>query len=300
MKRIGAIIAFSSLLLGLLTACQPAFQPADFIDDMNRSVAIDTAPQRIVSHVPSITEIIYALGLGDRVVGRSDYDDYPPEAAGKTSVGNYFNPSIENIVSLNPDLVLTDGHSSSIKQLDNLKINYFVINPKNLDGLYKDIELIGRITGTRANADRLVADMKARVLSVQNTVKDAAKPRVAYLLDATELNNPWMAGPGSFIDSLISLGGGDNVAGKMSDPYAQMSLEQIVAADPEIIILPSSHGTAFTAPNLILDNPVWQKTSAVKNGKIYLIDTDLVDRFGPRIVQGLEEMARLIHPELLK
>jgi iron complex transport system substrate-binding protein len=300
MKRIGAFFAFIALLSGLLTGCQPSFQPGAYIDDMNRSVTINAAPQRIVSHVPSITETIFALGLGSKLVGRSDYDDYPPEAANITSVGNYFNPSIENIVALNPDLVLTDGHSDTIKQLDNLKINYFVIDPKNLDGIFKDIELVGNITGTETAADKLVADMKSRVAKVQDTVKGAPAPRVIYLLDATDIANPWTAGPGSFVDSLITLGGGQNVAGKMSDPYAQMSMEQIIAADPEIIILPSSHGTAFTAPKALQDNPAWQKTSAVKNGKIYIIDTDLVDRSGPRIVQGLEDMAKLIHPELFK
>ncbi|MFH1835791.1 MAG: helical backbone metal receptor, partial [Methanobacteriota archaeon] len=118
MRKFVILIALFGLLVGLITGCQPQFQPGTYVDDMGRDVNIDKIPQRIVSHVPPITEMLFAIGLGDRVVGISDYCDYPEEAKLKPSVGDYYNPSIENIVALEPDLVLTDGHSESIKQLD--------------------------------------------------------------------------------------------------------------------------------------------------------------------------------------
>src|SRR3989338_8541113 len=163
MKRFGVIFVLLSLLLSLVPGCQPSFQPGAYIDDLNRSVTISKAPERIVSHVPSITETLFALGLGDKVVGRSDFDDYPDEAKSKPSIGNYFNPSIEKIVALNPDLVLTDGHSENIKQLDTLKVNYMVIDPKNMESIYKDIELLGQVAGVEPKAAKLVNDMKSTV-----------------------------------------------------------------------------------------------------------------------------------------
>ena len=300
MKRFGVILSILSLLASLAGGCKPSFQPGTFTDDAGRPVNITAAPARIVSHVPSITETLFALGLGDKVVGRSDYDDYPPEAAEKTSVGNYFNPSIETIASLNPDIVLTDGHSDNIKQLDTLHINYMVIDPKNLDDVYKDIDLIGRVAGVEEKASALIQSMKDTVTGVQNKVKGAAKVRAIYLIDATDLNNPWTAGAGSFVDAMISMAGGENIAASVPSSYAQLSVEQIIALDPEVIILPGQHGTAFTAPQALKDHPGWQKTTAVKNNRMVIVNSDLIDRSGPRIVQGLEEIAQTIHPELFK
>ncbi|MDO8578914.1 MAG: cobalamin-binding protein [Dehalococcoidales bacterium] len=300
MKRFGVILSIFTLLVGLIGGCRPSFQPATYTDDMNRPVNITAVPQRIVSHVPSITETLFALGLGDRVVGRSDFDDYPPEVSNITSVGNYFNPSIEKIASLNPDLVLTDGHSDNIKQLDSLNITYMVIDPKTIDDVYKDIDLIGKVAGVENKAASLVAGMKNTANGVQNRAQNAPKIKVIYLLDATDLNNPWTAGPGSFVDAMIGMAGGENIAGGTSGAYGQMSIEQIIAADPDIIILPGQHGTAFTAPEVLKAHPAWQKTSAVKNNRIFIANADLIDRSGPRIVQGLEEIAKTIHPELYK
>ena len=291
-------------ILGSLTAMPAGYSqqslPGTFIDDMGRVVAIDKLPQRIVSHVPPITETLFALGLGERVVGVSDYCDYPEEARLKPSVGNYFNPSIENIVALDPDLVLTDGHSQNITQLDELGITFIVIDPKDIDGIFRDIELLGKVTGTEGRAEKLIKDMQKVISHVLDRVKDAPPVRVFYIIDATDLTLPWTAGPGSFIDSLITMAGGENIAAKAQGAWVQFSIEQIVSSDPEIIILPAKHGTAFTSPEVLEGHPVWRGITAVKQGRIYIIDGDLVDRSGPRIVQGLKEMAKIIHPELFK
>ena len=293
------ILAVVGLSLGLHFAFKP---PANIgitiTDDLDRTVSINGLPQRIVSHVPSITETLFALGADEKVVGVSDYCDYPEEARLKPSVGAYFNPSMENIVALDPGLVLTDGHSESIKSLDNLGITYLVVDPRDIDGIFRDIELLGKVTDTNKEAEKLIKNMQKRISYVSARVEGAPRLKVFYVIDATEPSNPWTAGPGSIIDSLITMAGGENIGAKALSPWASFSIEQIVSSDPEIIILPTKHGTAFTSAEVLRGHPAWQETTAVKQNRIYVIDGDLVDRTGPRIVDGLEEFARIIHPEL--
>ena len=302
MRLVIGVFIVLSLLITMSVGCSQPSLPATFVDDMGREVTINEIPQRIVSHVPSITETLFALGLGERVVGVSDYCDYPEEAKLKPSVGNYFNPSIESIVALEPDLVLTDGHSDSIKQLDELEppITYIVIDPKDIDGIFKDLELLGKVTGTEREAEKLIEDMQDSIAHIIALVEGAPPVRVLYIIDATDPTLPWTAGPGSFVDWLITMAGGENIAAEAQGAWVQFSIEQIVSSDPEIIILPAKHGTAFTSPETLEGNPAWRKITAVKQGRIRIIDGDLVDRSGPRIVQGLEEMARIIHPELFE
>ncbi len=280
--------------------CQAEFTPGTYTDDMGREVTISEIPQRIVSHVPSITEMLFALGLGERVVGVSDYCDYPEEAKSKPSVGNYFNPSLENIVALEPDLVLTDGHSEGIVQLDSLGITYVVIDPKDIDGVYKDLELLGKVTGTEGEAEELIEDMQDSIANVLALVEGASRPRVMFIIDATDLTLPWTAGPGSFVDAFITMAGGENIAAQAEGAWIQLSIEEIVNADPEIIVLPAKHGTAFTPREALEEHPAWQKITAVKEGRIFTINDDLVSRSGPRIVLGLEKLAEIVHPELFE
>ncbi len=175
-----------------------------------------------------------------------------------------------------------------------------VIDPKDIDDIFEDIELLGKVTGIEWRARKLINDMKEDISRVINQVKDAPRVRVLYILDATDLNNPWTAGPGSFVDSLISMSGGENIAAKAPSAWVQLSIEEVVSSNPEIIILPAKHGTAFTSPEVLKGHPAWREITAVKQGRIYIIDADLVDRSGPRVVQGLEEIAKIIHPELFK
>jgi len=296
--RLGISVILLSLLVIMFTGCQPEFVPGTYIDDMGRGVNIDKVPQRIVSHVPSITETLFALGLEERVVGVSDYCNYPEEAKLKPSVGDYFNPSIERIVALEPDLVLTDGHSQNINGLEALGITFFVIDPKDIDGILKDIELLGKITGVEKKAKALVSEMNSSLAQVISQAEGAPKVRVFYVFDATDLNNPWTAGPGSFVDSLITMAGGENIAAKAQEAWVQFSIEQLVSSDPEIIMIDASHGTAVVSKEELRAHPAWQGISAVKLGRIQIVDGDLVNRSGPRIIQGLEEIAKIIHPEL--
>jgi iron complex transport system substrate-binding protein len=284
----------------MVIGCQPQFQPGTYTDDMGREITIDEMPQRIVSHVPAITEILFALSLEERVVGVSDYCDYPEEAKLKPSVGNYYNPSIEGIVALDPDLVLTDGHSDSIKGLDNLGITSMVIDPKDIDGILIGIELLGKFTNTEKEAKKLIENMQQDMASILARVEGIPKISVVYIFDATDPNNPWAAGPGSFADSLINMAGGRNIAAQAQGAWIQLSIEEIVRSDPRIILIDASMGTAVISKETLKEHPIWGGMTAVNQDRIYAVDSDLVNRPGPRIVQGMEGIAEIIHPELFR
>jgi len=295
------IFTILSLLATVTIGCSPQPLPGTFTDDMGREVRIEKTPERVVSHVPSITEILFALDLRERVVGVSEYCDYPEVAKAKPKVGNYFKPSIEKIVDLSPDLVLTDGNDEHLMtQLDALGITFIVLKPEDIDSILKDIELVGQVTNTERKAKEMIKDMQDRMLRVSAQVRDAPRVKVFYTFATTDLNNPWTAGPGSFVDSLITMAGGENIGAKALAPWVQFSIEEVIAADPQVIIVDASHGSAVTPIMELKQHPVWRETAAIKQGRIHPIDGDLVNRSGPRIVQGLEEMAKMIHPELFE
>ena len=290
------------IVIAAATACAGAQSgPGTITDDAGKKIQLNSSPTRIVSHVPSITETLFALGLGDKIVGDSDYCDYPEAAKTKPKIGGYYTPNIEEIVALKPDLVLTDGHVPElITKLDSLGIPIAVIDPKDINGVLSDIELLGNVTGSQKEAKDLTSDMKKRIDAVVNTVSSASRPSVFYVFDATDTTKPWTAGPGSFVDALIGLAGGANVADSASDPWIQFNMEELINSNPDIILVDSSHGTAAISPAQIKELPGWQDLTAAKENRIYTIDGDLVNRSGPRIVQGLEEIAKILHPELFK
>ncbi len=298
--RLGIFIALLSLLFTMVAGCQPRFQPGTYTDDMGRAVSIDEIPERIVSFGPSITETLFALGLDEKVVGVTNYCDYPEAAESKPKIGDAFNPSIEKIIELEPDLVLTVKHEQLNTELDTLGVKFMVLDPKDIDGIFEDIELLGKVTGTEEKANKLVEDMRDSISQVSTRVEGAPKVKVFFIVDATDLNNPWTAGPGSFIDALITMAGGENVAAGAVG-WVQFSMEEIVSSNPEVIIVQTMTGGLPTVSKEVLEkHPAWREMDAVKQGRILLIDGDLVSRPGPRIVQGLEEMAKIIHPELFK
>ena len=299
-NRLVVFLSAFLLILGItlgLAGCtlSEATSPGAIVDDLGRSVNIENVPQRIVSLAPSITEILFSLDLGDKVVGVTNACDYPEEARSKPSVGGYFKASLEAIIAQDPDIVFSDGHDPVCAQLDELGVTMVVLQPKDINGIFRDIELVGEITGKEIEAEELVGEMERRIGIVADKTAGAQEPGVFYVIDASESSKPWTAGSGSFVDALIGLAGGQNIAETVGQ-WGQFSLEALVNADPELIIVDVSHGEVFTPDFEVL--PGWKEMSAVKNGKVYLIDGDLTSRPGPRIVDGLEEMARVIHPEL--
>ncbi|MCL5257606.1 MAG: cobalamin-binding protein [Chloroflexi bacterium] len=276
--------------------------PMTITDDAGRSVTFKTAPKAVVSLAPSNTEIVYALGQDSKLVGVSELDDYPPQVANKKKIGGGFQPNLEEIMALNPDLVLTIGEYPDLTtQLESKGLTVLVLGPKDLDGIYNDIEMVGKVLGAEDAATKLTADMRTRADAVEAKVKDAPKPKVFFEVDATDPTKPFTAGPGSFIDILIQAAGGENIAGKAATQWPQLSSEEIVAANPDIIVLgDASVPTNPQSPDTVAARAGWADIKAVKDKAVYGIDTNIVSRPGPRIVDGLEAVAKLLHPDLFK
>jgi iron complex transport system substrate-binding protein len=273
-------------------------------DAAGRKVTIGGIPQRIISVAPSDTEILFALGLGPKVVAVDDFSDYPAEAKALPKIGGTSDKyNFEQIVALKPDVVFAAGITSpdAIKKLEDLKLTVVVLGTANatLDSILNDITLAGQITGTADQAKQLTDSMKQRVDAVKAKVATAkTKPRVYWELDATDPTKPYTVGPGSFVDSVITLAGGVNIFANANSPYPQVSSEQVVAANPEVIILPdAAYGITVDS---VLARPGWQDVDAVKNKRIYPIDDNIVSRPDPRVVDGIEAAAKLIHPELFQ
>lgn len=259
-------------------------------------MAVAPAAQRIISLAPSNTEIVFALGCGERLVGRSDACDYPPDARAVPSVGSlYPRLGVERLVVLTPDLVLAAGVTSAddVALLERLGLRTFATSiARRLDDIYCDIRAIGALVGCPGAADELIERMRARVTAVVEGRPDGSRPRVLYEIDATDPTRPWSAGRGSFIDQLISLAGGENVISSESD-YLQVSLETLIVRDPEVILLGSSkHGGVRRED--VLARRGWGSISAVRTGAVHPFDDDLVSRPGPRVVDGLETIASLL------
>lgn len=298
-KALVVFVVLLSLLAGTAVGCKAEFEPGTYTDDLGRGVVIDEVPQRIVCFGPSITEIVFALGLGEWVVGVDDFSDYPEEAQSLPRVGNSLSPSLESLVGLAPDLVFTLKHAQFNSELEAMDIKYLVLDPEDIDNILINIELVGAVTDSIDEAAALVESMEERIADVQERVASADPVSVFYIVDATDPTLPWTAGPGSFIDALIGMAGGENVAGDAPYAWPQFSIEEVVRADPDVIIVQTMFGDVPTIEIAALEaHPIWGAMSAVSQGRVYIINGDLVSRSGPRIVEGLEALARVIHPEL--
>jgi len=290
------LAALLSLAL-VLTACSPSGQTPVInyvFDDLGRLVAINGTPQRIISLAPSNTEILFALGLGDKVVGVTDYCEYPPEALNKTKEGEYATPNIEKIVALNPDLILA-GYGNPIEvvyTLAGLGLTVFGIKTTDLDDLLNDIRRVGEITDKEVEAQALTSAMASRIQAVTNqTAELEQRPRVFYIVWGGEGSALWTAGSGTFIHELIEKAGGVNICQNITG-YTTISIEDVLARDPEIIITSElSYDWALNATELA-------STNASQTGRIYTLDDDLVQRPGPRLVKGLEWFAHYIQPDI--
>ena len=268
-----------------------------FEDQLGRQVRVASSPQRIVSLAPNITEILYTLGLGDRIVGVTEFSDYPEEAKEKPKVGTYVSSNIEKIVSLRPDLIIgTFGgtREETALRLEQLGYPVYVTKSKTMDEVLVMIEKIGMITGKRPEAGVLVRSLRRRILAVVDRVAGAPRPLVFLQINARPLMT---VGAGSFHDELISSAGGENLAGHTAARYPQYSIEDVVKRAPDFILISTMdrHGLFEEQKAQWMR---WPDIPAVRNNRILFVDSDLIDRASPRIVDGLEEMARLIHPEL--
>lgn len=292
----------------LLAACAPTASPTatevpakpiTITDGLGRNIELPGPAKKIVSLTPATTEILFAIGAGAQVIGRDTFSDYPAEAASVTDIGGSMGKyNTEAIVNLKPDLIIAGGINPPelVASLETLGLKvYFLANPTTLEELYASINTVGSLTGNESGAAEVVSAMDLKAKEVDAKLAGITdRPVVYYELDAT----PYTAGPGTFVDQLIARAGGVNFGAKLDSAWAQISLEQLLLADPAFIILgDSAYGeTAAT----VSARPGWEALTAVKDQKIFPFDDNLVSRPGPRLVDGLEALARLIHPEAFK
>jgi iron complex transport system substrate-binding protein len=294
-----AVLLISSLIPA---GCVQPAAPGNITDDLGRSILIESIPDRIVSLAPSNTEILFALGLGDKVAGVTDYCNYPDEAKEKPSIGGFSTVNIEAVVALEPDLILaTERHSKTvIPALENLGYTVVALSPETLDEVIESIDFVGEITGTQKEASQLTGNLQKRIDTVKNktaAIEQDEKPRVLYLT----WHDPLMtAGTGTLANNVLTTAGGINIAGDISGDTA-ISLETVIDRNPQTIVASVGMGSGEDLPWQYVQTEERLKiTDALKNEQVYKINGDLIHRAGPRCVDALEIMAQFFHPELFQ
>jgi cobalamin transport system substrate-binding protein len=276
--------------------------PITVTDGLGRNVTLQSYPQRIVSLAPSNTEVLFAIGAGDRVVGRDEFSDYPEEAKNLPSVGGGFGDyNYEAIIELKPDLVLAAEINTpeQVKALEDLGVTIYLLpNPTSLDEMFSNLSTVAQLTGNQSQAETLVASLQERVKAVNEKIMPLSyRPSVFYELDATDPNAPYTAGSGTFVNTLIDMAGGFNIASDIAGQYLEMSSEELLVRNPSVIILgDAAYGISVKD---VKARPGWSQIAAVVNDQIFAFDDNLVSRPGPRLVDGLEEFVKLLHPGLM-
>jgi iron complex transport system substrate-binding protein len=301
MKILRAAVIFVFMGLLVLAGCQQSPLQGNITDDLGRTIQIKDNPQRIISLSPSNTEIVYALGLENQLIGVTTYCNYPPQVKDKPKVSEFSKVDVEKIVSLQPDLILADSiHKSDvIPALEKLRMTVLALDPPDLDKVIGDIELIGKASGKIQEAGILVSGLQGRAKKITDKtvqLSDSEKPRILFLTWHDPL---WTAGNNTMINDLINRSGGSNIA-KELDGFAIISLEAVLDKNPQIIIVMSSMGDKNNTLNYVNTEPRFQSTDALKNKKVYVIESDIFGRTTPRTVDALEQLAKIIHPELFK
>ena len=282
----------------------------NLVDDTGYTTSMDAIPNKIISMAPSTTEIVFALGLDEKVVGVDSYSDYPYDfsawiAAGNmTSVGDFSNPNMEVVASLEPDLILATGgvQAETVGTLRDLGYKVLVLDPSNINGVLMNIELIGNATGKTAEAKALINDITSRMDAVVNKVANAAsKPKVYYetWYDPTSL---WTAGAKAWQNELIEKAGGVNIFADQQLDYFQSSAEAVIERNPDVILVPQEgmgKGEPFwVSLDAVKARPGWSSISAVQNDRVVTVDSNTIARAGPRVADILEDLAEAFHPEL--
>lgn len=269
--------------------------PVIIKDDTNTEVKFEQAPTKIVTLAPSETEAIYAIGSGEQVVGVDEYSNYPEEAASKTKVGD-MTTNIEAVVALNPDLVLASSsmNSEAITKLRELKITVLATDPLTYDAVVAKIENLGKIMNRPTEAAAIADNMRSVKQQVTDAVKGAEKKTV-YL----EFSPGWSVGSGTFLDELLTLAGGTNVAASKPG-WFEVSAEEVVTQNPQLIIYPALKEDPNPIVAGINSRPGWNVIDAVKNKQLFAVTEDPLVRVGPRLADGLLELAKVIHPDLVK
>jgi len=282
------------------------YQQVTLVDSLGNVVTLNEPPERIVSLAPSNTEILFAVGAGDNVVGITDYCNYPYDfsawidAGNMTSIGSYYGPSTEPIVALEPDLILAStGSLDAADQLSNLGYNVLVIEGYTIDEVLGDILLVGRAVDKNSEAATLVSDMRARMDSIATQLLDATTTPTVY---HEVWNDPLMSvGPDTFIDELITRAGGENIFNDATTSWPMVSSEAIITKNPDVMFFPDMYmgvGNFYETIEAVGSRPGWDSITAVENDNLYEINADIISRSGPRLVDALEQIAKMVHPEI--
>lgn len=268
-------------------------------------IAADVVPERIVTMAPSVTETVFALGLGDRVVGVSDYCDYPPEARDKPKIGGFLNPNYERIVGLRPDAVLLlESSGRDPSTFRKLRLPVLQVNHLNVEGILESIEMIGVVCGVEVKAEAIVADIRQRLDHIARKTAGRPRPRVLVAIDRTlgtgSLRDVYVTGSDGHIDRIIELAGGQNAYPDSHARFPVVSREGILKINPEVVI-DLAYGLAGKDADQATIRADWQcvaEVDAVRQGRVYLVDDDFATVPGPRFILFVEELARLLHPEV--
>jgi len=270
--------------------------PRTFVDDLDRKLYLAKPPKRIVSLAPSITEILFAIGLDEEIVGVTDFCNYPPAALTKPKVA-YSQPNLEALVALEPQLVLAPPsflRADLLAKLEQLKIPTFVLESKTVEGIFGHIQLLGRMVGRASAANEYAAAMRKQVADLTKRVEGRPRPTLLYVLNSEPLIT---VGPGSFIHHLIELAGGRNAAERANAPYPRLTMEEVLTQNPDILLFPV--GEYEGIPQAEQDRwKRWESLRAVQEGKLFQISSDLLNRPGPRVLEGLRHLVMLLHPDV--
>lgn len=271
-------------------------------DDRGKTFSFDKPIDSIISLAPSNTEIVFAVGAGDKLIGRTDYCNFPPETASIESIGGFWNPDKEKIVILNPDIVLAaklHDQMGDVAWLEEKGLKVITLDPKTLSGILDNISLVGELTGKEAEASQVVTDMQSRIDYVRDRTAGLSEEQKPRVLHVTWHDPLWTAGQDTFINVIIEAAGGINIFDDLTGDV-QVDVEAAVTRNPGVITVVTGHGEAMRTSYdyVIADDSLFKNTDAYMNGRIYLINADLACRAGPRIIEALELFARFIHPEI--
>jgi iron complex transport system substrate-binding protein len=295
-RQLVVFLVLMSLLVGMVAGCQAQFQPGTYIDDMGREVRIDEVPQRIVSLAPSNTEILFALGLGDRVVGVTRYCNYPEEAKEKEEVGGFATADLEKIIALEPDLILASGtlQKSLVTELEARGQTVFWLYPCTVNDILESFERIGELTGSTTAAQQLREGVEEQIEAVQAKIGDITDQERPTVFRVMSLDPVGTIGGESFQTDDYWIAGGKNIFADTEKNYFELDLETLLTLDPDIIVICGEDEEEAKAR--IISQEGWGDLTAVKTDRIVVISCDLICRPSPRIAQTIEQLAKGFHP----
>ncbi|MGH9868854.1 MAG: ABC transporter substrate-binding protein [Candidatus Polarisedimenticolia bacterium] len=290
MRVLAALVAAVAFVVSQPASSQGPDPARTVRDGVGRQVTLPALPSRIVSLAPSVTEILFAVGAGDRVVGVTDFCDNPPEARSLPRVGGLIHPDLERLASLKPQLAIAStagNYREDAERIEKLGIPVYTLAASSLEEILQSVEKVGDIVGSQATALKVSASLRERVARVRQEAATRRRPRVLFVIEPEPLIAP---GPETFVGEALRIAGADLVSQGASSGWNQIDLEQVVALNPDLILATPAHAAWARA---LPDSPTWRLVPAAREGKVRVI-SDAIQHPGPRLIDGMEEVARLL------